>query len=503
MDSSFQVKKCFSKKCSAIAVLAVGAGAAALWFVWFGPSSLINKELVESNLQRLSSQLGAFASEHGKEAKISYGEIEIAGWGYGKKAIVHNPVVEVSVKGEGVSKAWAASTNSVLVESDSVNSGRVILLIADAINISEDGKARETVTFSEPLKYGYLATQIGAEQSAQQDVYIPKKITISQLDASGVAAGGDCANSDAGCASQEGASAKAQTTISFINAPTLQIISSQQSEKSSISYDFSGMEITSNDGNKLIVGTAAGKFNKENEAEGKPSIKYNFTLGDVVVSDATHTSKPYAFNFDVAVSGDSSAAPAVAPAPVTVDGGTAQEPAKTPEVAAASVASSGQKIALNNLSVSGQDFKVHASGNILVEAGDIMPSGLVELKIDNVPQFLSSELVPADSRGLVEGLLEKMAGKPVAKEESISIPLKREKNGTFYLGQANFEALAASALSDTLMGRPASDYHAPDKAAAPVVAPSVAEPTVSGAATAPVAPVVTDLNAAKKTEGAK
>ena len=58
MENSGSMKKCLNKKFSVIALLAVVAGGAALWFVWFGASSLISKEIVK-NKEKLRSSLTA------------------------------------------------------------------------------------------------------------------------------------------------------------------------------------------------------------------------------------------------------------------------------------------------------------------------------------------------------------------------------------------------------------------------------------------------------------
>ena len=449
MENSGSMKKCLNKKFSVIALLAVVAGGAALWFVRFGASSLISKEIVENELQNLSAQISEEAEEQGKTAKFTYGEVEITGWGYNKKAVVHNPAIEVAVKGAPEGKNWLVSTDSVVAEADPTNAQRAILSASAPFNISEDGKQKSVVSFAEPLKYAYTQLNVDGFKSAVQDIFVPTQITISQV-----------------IAPVEGGSApvavapKNQTIISFATAPTLQILSSAEKNKRIVSYDFSGLSVINDDGNKVTIGSIIGKFNKEN----------SLALGDIVLANATHSSQPYAFNLDTAIAGTITT-PKAGESPVTTVADT-----PTP-VAPTSVVS--KKITLNEISLAGADFKIHAAGDISVESSDPLPSGLLNFQIDNLQKFLGSEIVPAEMRGVVEAVLEKMTGQPASKQENIAVPFKREKNGVLYLGNSTFEALTASVLGNVLTNRPAG---AEPVAPAPVVnVPSVDMPKSEGA----------------------
>ena len=463
MENYGSMKKCLNKKFSVIALLAVVAGGAALWFVWFGASSLMSKEIVENELQNLSAQISEEAEEQGKTAKFTYGEVEITGWGYNKKAVVHNPAIEVAVKGAPEGKNWLVSTDSVVAEADPTNAQRAILSASAPFNISEDGKQKSVVSFAEPLKYAYTQLNVDGFKSAVQDIFVPTQITISQV-----------------IAPVEGGSApvavapKNQTIISFATAPTLQILSSAEKNKRIVSYDFSGLSVINDDGNKVTIGSIIGKFNKENsDAEGSASEKYSLALGDIVLANATHSSQPYAFNLDTAIAGTITT-PKAGESPVTTVADT-----PTP-VAPTSVVS--KKITLNEISLAGADFKIHAAGDISVESSDPLPSGLLNFQIDNLQKFLGSEIVPAEMRGVVEAVLEKMTGQPASKQENIAVPFKREKNGVLYLGNSTFEALTASVLGNVLTNRPASAEHIPETAPVPVVnAPSIDMPKSEGA----------------------
>lgn len=455
-------KKCFKNK-KIIAPLAIFSGAAAIWFVWFGTGTLISKELVEDNLQNFSADLNKFADENGKTAKLTYGEIEIAGWGYSKKAIIHNPYVDVGIKGVVSGDVWSLSTNSVQIAADYINSKRIMIYAADPILISDNGRLSQTVSFSEPLAIGYGKSTVESGANIfQQDIFFPKQITITHENTSSE-------------------TEKGQAIVSFASVPTFKIISIPDEKKKSVSYKFSGLEVSERSGNKTLIGDITGNFNQEDVVDGRKStIKYDLSLGDIIVSDATHSSKPYAFNLDVAVDVFSSdSATVVEPQPATAD--VSSVPA--PVVSAPTIS---KKIAVNQFALSGADFNVNARGDVLVGGDDPLPSGLVTLQIDNMQNFLGSELVPVNMKGMVKALLERMTGNTVDNQENVSIPLKRDSKGVFYLGQVSFEELASNFLTDVLISHPAAEPAAPATNGEPQIsAPSIAMPAETTADPAP------------------
>ena len=478
MRNSCSIKKCLNKKFSVIAVLAVAAGGAALWFVWFGASSLISKEIVENELQNLSAQISEEALAQGKTAKLTYGEVEITGWGYNKKAVIHNPSVEVAADAP-LGKSWVVSTDSVVGEADPTNAQRVILSAAAPFNISEDGKQKSVVSFAEPLKYAYTQLNVDGVKTAEQDIFVPTQISISP-----VAAPVDGASPQVAPVAE---APKGGTIISFATAPTLQILSSAEKNKRIVSYNFSGLSVATDDGNKVTVGSIIGKFDKEDgEGTGSFLAKYSLALGDVVLANAANSSKPYEFNLDTAIAGTITAPKAVelpvtpvADASALSQSLTSQAPVAPAPIAPTPVVS--KKITVNEISLASADFKIHAAGDISVESDDPLPSGLVNFQIDNLQKFLGSEIVPAEMRGVVEGVLEKMTGQPVSKQENAAIPFKRDKNGVLYLGNSTFEALTANVLGSVLTNRPASAPATPVAPAPVVNVPSIDMPKSEGA----------------------
>lgn len=491
-------ENCFSKyfgnKCSILAVLTLLTALVALWFVWFGAPSLISREIVEQNLQRLSADLSELAAEHGKEAKLTYSSVEIEGWGYNKKAVVLNPVVEISSVGGEWKKGskFSAATDKMIVEADPVNPNRVALLASGTIGIDEDG-VRKTVGFSEPIRYYYTIAQIDGKKQEQQDIVIPKQIVIAT-----VSEAKNCVDGDAGCAvKQQEEIAKEQTAIGFLNNPTVRIVSSADFGNRFLSYDLSSMEITSGDGSKANFGSIIGSLDKGNaDGEGKTISKYNLAVSDLVFSNAGNVSKPYDMKLDMAMVDDK--VPAVED--VKPEGDKA-EAAKTvepdsetynSEVYKKSIANRpNKKVTINQFSVSRQDFSLNAAGEINIENSDPLPYGLVKLNVEHLPQFMTSEMVPAEMRGVVEGVLVKMTGKPLAGQDNLAIDFKREKNGVFYLGQTTFEALAATFLSDILMNKGTLDIEDSAPAAAASGSERQKEPEVSVPTTSVAAPVYT------------
>lgn len=431
---------CLSKKCSLVSVLALLVAVVALWFVWFGTSSLISKDVVEANLRNFSEQLVEFGNAHDKDIKLTYGEVKIEGWGYNKKAAVNSVSIEASSKVNPDSK-MLVSTDKFTVESDPLNPSRVFFVFAEQVSLSENNQAQKIVSFSEPLKYAYTKVQ----SSAQSDVFFPSQIVISGADANAV---------------------NEKVTIGFASQPTLKFVSSPEQKGRSLAYNFSGVTINGADGSKASIASVVSEFNEAQEGETKITGKFNFAASDIIVGDAVKNSKPYNVSADLSFSSDDE---------------DSSKPITPPSSQGASdVAPAVSKIAksetvVNKVVFAGNDFKLSASGNIVRSAEDPLPSGELNVDIDNLPQFLASEVVPVEIRGSVEAALEKITGQPILGKTLVSIPVRREKNGVFYIGNTTFEALFASMMSDIMMQRPSSNPVVPSTPVAPETG-SVATP---------------------------
>ncbi len=436
------MKCCAKKKCSVISVFAVLAAVAALWFVWFGTASLISKELVEARLQQLSTQLAEAGNAHGKDAKLNYGEVEILGWGYNKRAVIHSVSVDIAGKGAGDANKVSVSAGNLSVEADVLSKQRVVLSAADPINVSDNSVPQMVINHAEPFKYIYSESSNNGKKSFQSDIIFPKELTIEEA--------ADAVKTDSPSDESQANAANAKTdtiSVSFAEAPSVQFLSTPDDNARSISYNFSGVAV-SGENYKTSIASLIGGFSSEKALpEGSFSGKYTLSAADIVLSQDSKDSKPYSVNVDIAFTASEAAATPVAD--VAPEGAAPQT--ETPVVKNnATVAKTD--VIVNTVTFSAPDFKLSASGNVSAGSDDPLPSGEVNLNIENLQQLLSSEIVPAVARPSLESALEKIAGQPIAGQTALAIPLKREKNGVFFVGKTTFEELTAAILGGVMMG---------------------------------------------------
>ena len=455
---------CSGKKCSSISIFFFIASVVALLLVWSGAGSLLGKGEVEKGLQRVSEQLSNIGNKYGKNVSFSHGEVSVDGWGQSKRAVVHNVVIDVTGKAAVDLFKSTISLGDVVASSDPIDSRKLRMEISKKIDISQNGKVINSLVFEEPLVYSYLQTQVDGIDSFQHNVVLPKQISLQSGSSESVAEGDK--NSDERPSEEKYA-------ISFNENPSIVFISSS-GHGLEFSYDLSGLTLLNNGKNTVTIGTWKSQLNEDDgAAEGRIAGKHTITADDIVLYMEQDSTKPYALNINTDFVVDANK--------VNVNKQETSNPNQSSGEALKGMVSmpegldsvENREVVLNNFSLSNPDFKLHATGKFANTKGDPLPSGEINVDIDNLPKFLDSELVAMQNRGLIEGALTKIIGQPLAGQEQASILIKREKNGVFYIGNTNFEELVASVLSGSLMSsHPISGGRLPD------VDPSTGMPSV-------------------------
>jgi hypothetical protein len=243
----------------------------------------------------------------------------------------------------------------------------------------------------------------------------------------------------------------------FTKTPYLNVISSGDQKVNSISYDLSDLTISKNDQTYVTIGKWVSDFSeKPADTLGHTSGAYMLEMQDIVLHGKGN-GKPYNVSVDTLFTADSTdgalpeqktgeAKPNDAKPDVQTDAQTGTAGGDVDEGP-----TENRDVVLKQFVISNPDFKFSASGNFSNIKGDPLPSGEVNVDIENVQQFLASDLISAENRPMVENILAKVSGKPLEGQTNMSIPLKREKMGMFFVGKSNFEELTAIWLSGMMM----------------------------------------------------
>lgn len=433
---------CSGKKCSPIAIFFFIASVAALLLVWSGAGSLLGKGEVEKGLKHVSEQLVNIGNKYSKNVNFSHGEVEVDGWGQNKRAVIRNVIIDVTGKAAVDLFKITVSLGDVVASADPIDSRKLRMEISKKIDISQNNKVIKSLVFEEPLVYSYLQTQIDAIDSFQNNIVLPKNISflagtsesVSEMDKDGTEQTGED-----------------KYEISFNENPNILFISSS-GHRLEFSYDLSGLTVLSNGKNIVTIGTWKSQLNEDDGgAEGRVAGKHTITADDIVLYMEQDSTKPYALNINTDFIFDERK--------IAVNKQETNNPNQSSGEALKGMASTSEsfdsvdnrEVVLNNFSLSNPDFKLHATGKFANTKGDPLPSGEINVDIDNLPKFLDSEIVAMQNRVLIESALTKIIGQPLAGQEQASILIKRERNGVFYIGNTNFEELVASVLSGSLM----------------------------------------------------
>ncbi len=452
---------CSGKRCSvSVTVFFFIILVAALWLVWFGAGSLLGKPEVENFLQHLSSQLTDSGSKYGRKIKLTHGDIDIEGWGHDKKAIVHNLAIEVSPKDSPVPMVFSLATDEVTISTDPYDFQKLLMKISKPINVLQNGNLIYSIDTSEPLLYRYMQAQSAGIEAFHHDFVLPKHISVIARNASGV-------NND-----QSSKAAKEEFSLDFANNPIINFMIVPDRNTDSLTYDLSGLTLAMSGEKKLSIGTLKSENNEEpGDEEGRIAGKYNLESENMVLYKGQDSTRPYTLSIDTNTMAD---------ALESKDLDEPKKPSDAPQDATAMPGYENQRkgalinreVVINKFELSSNDFMIHAKGNFANIKGDPLPSGEVNVEIENLPKFMESELVAIQGKSNVENSLVKITGQPLDGQEKASFAIKREKNGVLYIGNTSFEELMASMLSGMIMGNPSGSGRLPDIAPQPGNSPA-------------------------------
>ncbi len=155
-----------------------------------------------------------------------------------------------------------------------------------------------------------------------------------------------------------------------------------------------------------------------------------------------------------------------APIALTMD---ASYEGAAPQTAAdvASIRAQESSIKLRKFALTTKDASLKATADFVASPTDILPVGMANLSLTNVP-FVLGELrkygfLNRNNEPFVRDVLELATGTPMNELTDASIDINRIRGGSFAIGKTTFEELFAVVLKNAMTRRPA-----PTEGAAPV-----------------------------------
>jgi len=388
--------------------------------VYLSGNDPLTKEQVEESLKHFGDYVATDAAKSGKEGHFTYGAIDIRGFLFNHYAAVKELRLEIKKQSILESVSWAIATPLMTVNRDPLSSRRLYYTFAEPLTIRKNGESAATITFSEPMQYGQLLANPNNTPSLIQNIKLPGSITITPTSAG----------------------ATGDVLITYDANPTLKITSAQDTAERHAHYELHNIAVTSEKEKPL---TAAGFKSELDETPGANGIidgHYTLVIDDLKTDV---TAQPCSAATDITYTGDQ---------PLLKLAGFVAGSAQT-------------TVAIKKLTLDCGEFGLSGEGNLARSPEDPLPSGQMMIKITEVNKLLASQLLNDQTRAILTQVLVKVTGQPIDSLVNVDLPLKREKNGTFYIGDVTFEEIATSIVSNMFIPAPDATQSEPSPEASP------------------------------------
>ncbi len=383
-----------------VSVAGIAVIAASIAVVLFSGHSSLSTASVEASLKRFGEYVASDSAKSGKEGKFTYGAIDMKGFFMNRYALVHDINLEIKKQSLLESVAWSLSTPEMAVVNDPLSASRLYYVFGDPIDVKKNGTEAAIITFSDPLKYGQIEMRHNGTMTLMQNFKLPESITITP-------AGAQSGN----------------VQVTYDKNPTVEIRSSLEKPERHAKYEFHNIAVTAGAEKPLSIGGL--KSNLSEKPGQNDVLEGHYELNISALKTETLT-KPCDINADISYTGDQ------------------------PLLKLAGMVSGSLETVVNvkQAAIYCTDFKIITDGTLGRSPEDPLPNGHLNVKIEQVNQLLASNLLSDQARSVLSQILMKVTGQPVESLTTVDIPLKREKNGTFYVGDVTFEELATTLFTN-------------------------------------------------------
>ena len=410
---------------------------------FFASHSGIDRKLAEKRLAEWTKAAAEMAAEQGYVLTLTYDDIEIEGSLFSKKAAVKNIVLSAAPQDAGEADRTRSMTTGVLyLDPDMLGGGLSVILTDPLLYITPEGRTR--IVAGEPIEMVVEDYQNDTGRGIAYTLLTPPHLSMERL---GRQSDAVISSTDIGFGPESkvyGMIDRAKGT--YTQEAQLKAVTIRRNDRAVAINDFqSTMESASQNGSLLTHYDVA--------------LTGVTTNGPLEPLGMMNASLDVEFEEPMLVNGE----------PLNLSLGR------------------DRYITLEKLLVEAASGKFLVKANLRQVYNEIMPFGTASLQIENPVQVLDTftktgylKNIPTD---IVKAMLARVAPDWQGDDSPLTIPLKRDPNGPFYIGSLTFEELTAVLLSQLLQ------QNMPDLAL-PGVAPQPAEegadsPTAPAAAEAP------------------
>lgn len=399
------------------------------------PSGL-DKALVEKELQNFAKALAENPGTKEYNPKLTYGAIEIGGGFSTRYAVVRDTKLSVTDKGSEI----VISTPEVKLVplSKDLSSGQV--LFGD-LDVQEAGALLAKIDFNDTVAYNYSYGKVDGKKITKFNFNLKDGMKVTGADGKVVEVSYDNDPTIEGQMDLEGFDAQ--------NEFTLKNFKVKEAETGEV-FNAETLSIKSKN-----VAAEGSKRNMSTQVE----LSNVLPVGLDTLYGALSVKGDFDFTADMASLSNAATLPA------------------------------DSQLKIRSLEIGGKEFKANVTADLNTTAVDPLPAGIANLTVQNFAYLYNNIIKVAgpETTQLVDAILSKATGSPIADLKDLSLDFKREPGGTSYIGKATFEEVAALAMPlimQQMMAAPASGggFPATDSSEAPAVAPVEGETTPADAA---------------------
>ena len=399
-------------------------------------NEMIAKPFIETQLAKVAENIASQAALSGDGAKLTYGEVSVAGGIFNKKATISDLQLEYTVQLPfGNVQQTTINTPTAEVTADQIKSHAINIKFPEPFTLTREGYQPLSLTFDGKPIYTY---QFG-EQLEEHQLDLPNHVILG-----------------VGTDSND----PVEVAISYASGATLERQINQSTGENKSHIQFSNVTLTSNvESNEIRV---AGFEVRSNERSGEPGIrqfKSQVDITDVEIQQLDKLSGPYSLGADV--SGDY----------------------KVTKVEEGVAGVTHVNMTVKQFNLKAKDYDVSVVGQFSRVPEDPMLFGSGDVTIQGLDAFRNSELIDINDDKLKDTVIGLVTGNQDVAAKEAAFTVKREQNGTFFIGQTTFENLIGTVVTHVLSQQkqpataPAAPVPAePAPAATPIPNDPVAEP---------------------------
>lgn len=418
-----------------ITVIVVG------YYVLFGQGGITQK-IAEQKVAEFASTFNNSFKAKGEDGTFTYGAIHVERDGVKQRVVVTNPTVTFKEP----NKTSSITSDLLFIYPDNVKFTGFEIVFPNALKISPGELENSELIPSKPVTVN-ISTQKGLISAF--DIKLPDALTFKH----------------------------------YIGQPSPQTLTSEYAVTMANPAEFSGQvneqgaliaaklllkDFTSTDIRQNKKGITAKELsfdlNNKDLGDNKTRLTYKVTMNTLELPEELPIKGPFTFEADLNMEGQLAALPS-------------ESPQASPQ---------GEiKLELNTLKFASAGYSITANASLLTTSAEALPTGEGNIIFTHpavlINDLIKTEVLEETQRPLIDHILTKITGRPLAENDPLNISIKRSATDqAVRIGNTTFDEVVALVMQSMMNGAASKTLSAPQQSLPPysggvITAPPVAK----------------------------